>query len=71
MVRRITGRMNHDEWPGLDTEPGILSARAAGFGVSVALPNHDTSQQNYEKASVVLHGGLPELVLDKKFLLKS
>jgi len=52
-----------------DTEPGILSARAAGFGATVALPNHDTSQQNYEKASVVLHGGLPELVLDKKLLL--
>jgi beta-phosphoglucomutase-like phosphatase (HAD superfamily) len=53
-----------------DTEPGILSARAAGFGVSIALPNYDTNRQNYEKASAVLHGGLPELVLDKKLLLE-
>ncbi len=52
-----------------DTEPGILSARAAGFGVTVALPNHDTNLQNYEKASIELHGGLPELILDRHLLL--
>jgi beta-phosphoglucomutase-like phosphatase (HAD superfamily) len=53
-----------------DTEPGILSARAAGFGVSVALPNHDTSRQNYAKASRVVAGGLPELILDHAMLLQ-
>jgi len=52
-----------------DTEPGIIAARAAGFGISIALPNHDTTRQNYEKASRVLHGGLPELVLDNHLML--
>lgn len=52
-----------------DTEPGILSARAAGCGIAVALPNHDTSQQNYAKASAALRGGLPELLLDKRLYL--
>ncbi len=52
-----------------DTEPGIVSARAAGFGISIALPNHDTTRQNYTKASRVLHGGLPELLLDHTLFL--
>ncbi len=63
-----------DEYPHCmaieDTEPGILSARAAGFGVTIGLPNHDTSRQNYAKASRVVHGGLPELVLDLALCLK-
>ncbi len=54
-----------------DTEPGIISARAAGFGVTVALPNYDTTGQNYEKASIVLHAGLPELILDKHMLCRA
>lgn len=53
-----------------DTEPGILSARAAGFGVAIALPNHDTSKQNYAKATGTHPGGLPELVLDAHLYLK-
>ena len=57
-----------DEYPHCmaieDTEPVILSARAAGFGVTIGLPNRDTSRQNYSKASRVVHGGLAELVLD-------
>ncbi len=52
-----------------DTEPGIIPARAAGFGTAVALPNRDTTGQNYEKASVIVRGGLPELILDKHLLL--
>lgn len=52
-----------------DTEPGIIAARAAGFGIAIALPNHDTTRQNYEKAARVLHGGLPELLLDHHLML--
>lgn len=52
-----------------DTEPGIIAARAAGFGIAIALPNHDTTRQNYTKAARVLHGGLPELLLDHHLML--
>ena len=53
-----------------DTEPGIISLRAAGVGCAVALPNHDTSRQNYGAAAHVVHGGLPELILGHNLLLK-
>ena len=46
-----------------DTEPGIVSARAAGIGLTCALPNRDTQKQDYSAASYVLYGGLPELIL--------
>lgn len=52
-----------------DTEPGIVSLRAAGVGCAVALPNHDTSRQNYQAAAVVVHGGLPAFVLDWNAML--
>ncbi len=46
-----------------DTEPGIIALRAAGIGCAVALPNRDTHRQNYEMASRIVHGGLPEVIL--------
>ncbi len=46
-----------------DTEPGIVALRAAGIGCAIALPNHDTSRQNYQAATQVINGGLPELIL--------
>jgi hypothetical protein len=52
-----------------DSEPGIISLRAAGVGCAVALPNHDTSRQNYEAAAHVVKGGLPELILGHNLLL--
>lgn len=52
-----------------DSEPGILSLRAAGVGCAVALPNHDTQRQNYQAAAHVIQGGLPELILDHNLLL--
>jgi beta-phosphoglucomutase-like phosphatase (HAD superfamily) len=48
-----------------DTEPGIIALRAAGIGCAVALPNHDTSRQDYSAATSIAHGGLPELILMK------
>ena len=52
-----------------DTEPGIIALRAAGIGCAVALPNHDTSRQNYTAATKTIRGGLPELMLAKNLLL--
>ena len=46
-----------------DTEPGIISARAAGIGLACAMPNRDTQRQNYSAASFILHAGLPDLIL--------
>jgi beta-phosphoglucomutase-like phosphatase (HAD superfamily) len=46
-----------------DTEPGIISLRAAGIGCAIALPNHDTRRQDYSAATQVVRGGLPELML--------
>lgn len=52
-----------------DTEPGIVSLRAAGFGTAIALPNRDTRGQDYRAATRVVRGGLPELLLDHALFL--
>jgi hypothetical protein len=52
-----------------DTEPGIISLRAAGIGCAIALPNRDTSRQDYTAATEVIVGGLPELMLARNGLL--
>lgn len=52
-----------------DTEPGIVSLRAAGVGCAVALPNHDTSRQDYQAASAVVRGGLPDFLLNHNAML--
>jgi len=52
-----------------DTEPGCISLRAAGIGCAIALPNRDTSRQDYTAAAEVIHGGLPELILVRNLLL--
>jgi beta-phosphoglucomutase-like phosphatase (HAD superfamily) len=52
-----------------DTEPGIISLRSAGIGCAIALPNRDTSRQDYQAAAKVIHGGLPELILVHNLLL--
>lgn len=52
-----------------DTEPGIVSLRAAGVGCAVALPNRDTSRQDYQAASAVVSGGLPCFILDHNAML--
>jgi hypothetical protein len=52
-----------------DTEPGIIALRAAGVGCAVALPNSDTSRQDYQAASHVVKGGLPDLILNHNLFL--
>ncbi len=54
-----------------DTEPGIIAARAAGISLACALPNRDTTRQDYSAASFILHGGLPELILFHNSFLKT
>ena len=46
-----------------------MSLRAAGIGCAIALPNHDTSGQDYTAATEVVRGGLPELILARNLLL--
>jgi hypothetical protein len=53
-----------------DTEPGVIALRAAGVGCAVALPNHDTSRQNYEAASHIVKGGLSELIVHHNLYLR-
>jgi hypothetical protein len=36
----------------------------------VALPNRDTSRQDYQAAAKVIRGGLPELILVHNLLLR-
>ena len=52
-----------------DTEPGIIALRAAGIGCAAALPNRDTSRQDYSAATMIVRGGLPELILVHNLLL--
>ncbi|HPD31159.1 MAG TPA: hypothetical protein PLL20_14290 [Phycisphaerae bacterium] len=52
-----------------DTEPGIISLRAAGIGCAVAVPNHDTSRQDYQAATVLIRHGLPEVILSHNCFL--
>ncbi len=53
-----------------DTEPGIVALRAAGVGCAIALPNRDTTRQDYRAAAQEVNGGLPELILVHNLLLK-
>jgi beta-phosphoglucomutase-like phosphatase (HAD superfamily) len=52
-----------------DTEPGIIALRAAGIGCAVALPNRDTQRQDYTAATMIVRGGLPELILRRNLLV--
>ncbi|MFP4502177.1 MAG: hypothetical protein ACLFTT_14345 [Candidatus Hydrogenedentota bacterium] len=46
-----------------DTEPGVLSLRAAGVGCAVALPFEGTEAHDFSPAAYVCPGGLPEVLL--------
>lgn len=71
LYRMSVAKEDYSRCVGLeDTEPGIIALRAAGVGCAVALPNRDTSGQDYRAASRVMHGGLPELILRHNMLLK-
>lgn len=46
-----------------DSESGLISIRAAGIGLCVAVPFADTQGHNLSYASHILKGGLPEALL--------
>lgn len=52
-----------------DSESGTFAIRAAGIGCSIAVPFAQTSAHNFDAASIVAKGGLPELILNYKLLL--
>jgi hypothetical protein len=47
-----------------DSESGLLAIRAAGIGKSVAVPFADTEGHDLSSASVVLYGGLPQVMAE-------
>lgn len=46
-----------------DSESGTIALRAAGIGISVAVPFADTATQDLSAATYILHGQLPEAIL--------
>jgi beta-phosphoglucomutase-like phosphatase (HAD superfamily) len=54
-----------------DSESGTVAIRAAGIGLSVAVPFAETSGHNLKAAAYICRGGLPEVILKHKlFLMK-
>jgi beta-phosphoglucomutase-like phosphatase (HAD superfamily) len=52
-----------------DSESGTISIRAAGIGRCVAMPFTKTEGHNFDAASYISKGGLPEIVLKKNIFL--
>lgn len=51
-----------------DSESGTFAIRAAGIGCSIAVPFIQTSNHNFEAASIISYGGIPELILKHHLL---
>ncbi len=52
-----------------DSESGTFAIRAAGIGCSIAVPFAQTTNHNFEAASIISYGGIPELILKHHLLL--
>ncbi len=52
-----------------DSQSGTVAIRAAGIGRCVAVPFHETGGHDFDAASVVAHGGLPEVLLKHRFFV--
>ena len=52
-----------------DSESGTIAIRAAGIPLCVALPFPETKGHSFEAASVIAHGGIPEVVLKHRCFL--
>lgn len=52
-----------------DSESGTIAIRAAGIGLCVAVPFAQTSGHNFEAATFICKGGLPETLLKHKLFL--
>lgn len=54
-----------------DSESGVIAIRAAGIGCSVALPFAQSAGHNFDAATHVLSGQLPEVLLNRRVFLSS
>lgn len=54
-----------------DSESGTFAIRAAGIGLAVALPFAQTSNHNFQAASIVAKYGLPELIINYNLFVKN
>jgi beta-phosphoglucomutase-like phosphatase (HAD superfamily) len=52
-----------------DSESGTIAIRAAGIGLSIAVPFAETSGHNLKAATYVCKGGLPEVILKHNLFL--
>jgi len=52
-----------------DSESGTIAIRAAGIGLSIAVPFAETSGHNLKAATYVCKGGLPEVILKYNLFL--
>jgi len=52
-----------------DSESGTIAIRAAGISVCCALPFAMTRNHQFEAATQVCPGGIPEVILLKNFFL--
>jgi beta-phosphoglucomutase-like phosphatase (HAD superfamily) len=47
-----------------DSESGTIAIRAAGISKCIALPFSETSGHNFEAATHICNGGLPEVLFE-------
>lgn len=52
-----------------DSESGTIAIRAAGIGLSIAVPFAETSGHNLKAATYICKGGLPEVILKHNVFL--
>ncbi len=66
--------LGQDDYPCVmgfeDSESGVVAIRAAGVGLSVALPFIDTAGHDLSAAAHILHGGLPQVLIEKNCFLQ-
>ncbi len=52
-----------------DSESGVIAIRAAGIGLSVAVPFSDTAGHDLSAASAIMKNGLPEVMVRRRCFL--
>lgn len=52
-----------------DSQSGTVAIRAAGIGCCIAVPFAQTSHHNFEAATHVLYGGVPQAILEHNLFL--
>ena len=54
-----------------DSESGSIALRAAGVGLTVALPFLESANHNFDAASMVIKGGLPDVLINHKLFMSN